>query len=505
MRILLIAPSSGRWRGVGLRKLFSGRTFRFSLLSLQSVAAETPAEHYVRIVDEQVSSIPWSERFDLVGITCMTALAPRAYEIADCFRKRGIPVVLGGMHPTLCTDEARTHADAVVAGDAEGVWQALLKDLENGELQAVYQADPNRSLAGLRPPRRDLLDPQRYAPVRAVQATRGCPHKCEFCAVSAFCHGSQRQRPVAEVVAEIRELKSRFIIFVDDNLTADRAYARRLFEALTPLRIKWITQSTLAMADDPEFVELAAQAGCKGVFVGLETFSENNLESVRKGFHRVDEYRQRIEILHRHGIAVEAGIVFGFDGDRPEIFRQTLNRLEELEVDVIQVSIFTPLPGTPRYRQMHHRLTDHSWALYDFHHVVFQPQGMSQKDLQDGHDWITREFYRPWRIARRVWRHLRRPGGLRTVTALTAINLAYYGRVIRWRIRGHNPEIKKNAPVRNLLRTLLKPASLSPTSKMASRQWHHGWRRGFAGAWRLGLGIRRERQTAEINRPSRAG
>jgi len=438
MKILLIAPASGNWRHVGRHRLFNGKTFRFSLLSLLSVAAESPPEAEIQLVDEQIDEIPWDADVDLVGITCMTAIAPRAYEIARRFRARRIPVVLGGVHPTLCPEEAIRHADAIVVGEAEGVWGNVVADALAGRLQGIYRNE-QPPLVGLKRPPRHLMSTGKYATVNAVQATRGCPHGCDFCAIAAFNNHTQRQRPVEEVVAEIKDLPSRGFMFVDDNLTADRDYAKRLFTALKPLRKRWITQSTLAIADDPQLVRLMADAGCIGIFAGLETFSGDNLGSVNKTCHRVEQYREAIQLLHRHGITVEAGIVFGFDGDGPEVFRKTLRTLDDLEVDLIQVSIFTPLPGTPRAKLLADRIFDRDWANYDFHHAVFRPAKMSPRDLQAGHDWVTWQFYRPWHILRRIWRHLRRPRAWASLPYLTALNAAYHGRTVRWHIRGWDP------------------------------------------------------------------
>jgi radical SAM superfamily enzyme YgiQ (UPF0313 family) len=459
MKLLLIAPASGRWTSVGKSRLFGGKVFRFSMLSLLSVAAETPADVNIRIIDEQIEDIPWDAKVDLVGITCMTALAPRAYEIARRFRARGVPVVLGGMHPSLCPDEAIRHADAVLAGEAEDVWARMIEDARAGRMRGVYRANGLHSLHGLRQPPRHLLQGRRYATVHAVQATRGCPHGCDFCAISAFNKKTHRHRPVVEVIAEVSSIPDQFIIFVDDNLTADLGYARELFLALIPLRKWWITQSTLALADDPELVKLAAWAGCKGVFVGLETFSDRNLGAVSKSFNRVSGYREAVRLLHRHGIAVEAGVVFGFDGDTPEVFAATLKQLDDLEIDVIQASIFTPLPGTPRYEMMKDRIVDGDWSRYDFHHVVFRPRNMSASDLQAGHDWVTYQFYRPWRIVRRMWRHVFRSGGLASLPYLAAVNIAYYGRTFRWKIRGWDPA-RRTEPARAAATTAPAPAAV---------------------------------------------
>lgn len=448
MKILLIAPSSGPWRLVGRHRFFNGKTFRFSLLSLLSVAAETPSWAEVKIVDEQLDGIPWDADVDLVGITCMTALAPRAYEIAGIFRQRGIPVVLGGMHPTFQSEEALHHADAVVAGEAEGIWGRVVEDAAAGRLSGIYRSPGPVDLAGLRPLPRHLLRGPGYATLQAVQATRGCPHHCSFCSVSAFHGGLFRKRPVEDVVAEVSELPDRFFIFVDDNLTAEKEYASALFEGLIPLRKRWMTQSTLAIAEDSELVELASRAGCMGIFAGLETFSEGNLASVEKSFNQASSYRDRVAYLHSRGIGVEAGIVFGFDGDRPDVFGQTLRLLDEIQIDLVQFSIYTPLPvgplhgsipGVRNHESIKECILDWNWSHYDFHHVVFQPRGMSAEALQAGHDWVTREFYRPWRIARRLaWRTLW-PRGIETIPYAAAMNLAYYGRVTRFGFRGWNP------------------------------------------------------------------
>ena len=448
MKILLIAPTSGRWKEAARSKLFNGKTFRFSLLSLLSLAAETPEDVKVKIVDEQIEEIPWQEPFDLVGITCMTALAPRAYEIAAEFRKKNIPVVLGGMHPTLCPEDARQHADAIVVGDAEGVWEKVIIDTKKGKLKKIYHNNRPPNLSGLKSIPRYLLDRDSYSTINAVQATRGCPNSCDFCSVSAFHKQKQRQRPVDEVITEISQIPDKFFILVDDNLTADKEYASKLFRALIPLKKFWVSQSTISIAEDRNFVNLAAESGCIGLFIGIETFSESNLNAVSKICNRVEKYREAIGLLHSNGIAVEAGIVFGFDHDQPTVFQNTLNLLDELEVDVIQASIFTPLPGTSRYANMQERIIDQNWAHYDFHSVVFQPTHMSVEDLQVGHDWAYKEFYRPWRIVRRLWQHMRRPRGFAALPYLVAVNMAYYGRVFNWYMQGFNPAPKLETTVK---------------------------------------------------------
>jgi radical SAM superfamily enzyme YgiQ (UPF0313 family) len=445
MKLLLIAPSSSKWRLVGEQSLFNGKTFRFSMLSLLSVAAATPSDVDITIVDEQIEAIDWQTPADLVGITCMTALAPRAYEIARGFRQRGIPVVLGGMHPTLCPNDAARHADAIVVGNAEGVWPRVVEDARRRRLQSIYESPASDAMMIRKQPPRQLLQTDRYATVNAVQATMGCPNQCDFCAVTAFHQGRYAQRSVKDVIEEVNTINDDFFMFVDDNLTADPDYAKRLFQALGPLKKKWVAQSTLSIAKDRDFVKQAADAGCIGIFAGLETFSPDNLTAVNKDCHRVADYQHAVKVLHDHGICVEAGIVLGFDGDDPATFGHTLKMLDRIKVDVIQVSIFTPLPGTPRYERMKARIFDTDWSHFDFHHVVFTPQRLSPEQLQAGHDWLTQQFYRPRRIARRLFRHLFRPGGLATLKYLAAINLAYFGRIWSWKIKGDNPAAKSKA------------------------------------------------------------
>lgn len=442
MKLLLIAPSSSKWRLVGEQSLFNGKTFRFSMLSLLSVAAATPPDVDITIVDEQIEAIDWHAPADLVGITCMTALAPRAYEIARRFRQRGTPVVLGGMHPTLCPEEAARNADAIVVGNAEGIWPRVVEDARRHRLRSIYESPAAGAVTVRKPPPRQLLQTERYSTVNAVQASTGCPNQCDFCAVTAFHQGRYTQRPVKDVIEEVNAIDDDFFMFVDDNLTADPEYAKSLFQALAPLKKKWVAQSTLAIARDRRFVKEAADAGCIGIFAGLETFSPDNLTAVNKDCHRVAEYQRAVKVLHDHGICVEAGIVLGFDGDDTATFEHTLKMLDRIKVDVIQVSIFTPLPGTPRFERMRTRIFDTDWSHFDFHHVVFTPHRLLPEQLQAGHDWLTRQFYRPWRIARRLWRHLFRPGGLATLKYLAAINLAYFGRIWSWKIKGHNPAAK---------------------------------------------------------------
>lgn len=427
LKILLILPAGERVRVTPGNPAVPRRAMlRFSVLPLMAVAALTPRGHEVRIVDENVEPLELGADCDLVGITFMTALAPRAYEIADHFRRRGIKVVAGGYHSTLCPEDAAPHFDAVVVGDAEGAWDRLLADFQRGEMKPVY-----RRTAGLAPesggspellhtpePRRELLShtARYYATINAVQAGRGCRHNCRYCSVTVFHRRQYRQRPVADVVAELKRLPRRFI-FVDDNIIADRAYALELFAAMIPLRKRWVSQSSILVAEDPELLQQARAAGCCGLFIGIETADESNLASMNKQFNQTQRYAARLRNIRRAGIGVVGGMIVGMDNDGPGVFEQTLNFLIRANLDAVQLNILTPLPGTPLHEDMNRaeRITDRDWSHYDYRHVVFSPARMTAEQLQAGADWIYSQFYRLDRV---LWRFAR---ALFTVGCLPAL------------------------------------------------------------------------------------
>jgi radical SAM superfamily enzyme YgiQ (UPF0313 family) len=446
MKILLIAPASGRWRGLGRSWLFNGKTFRFSMLSLLSVAALTPPRHEITLVDEQVDEIPWDGRFDLVGITVMTATAPRSYEICARFRALGVPVVLGGFHPTFNPDEALRHADAVVTGPAGDAWPALLGDVEAGTLAPRYAGNPDREIPLALPSH--LLNRSNYVSLHTCSATRGCRNTCAFCSITAFFGGRRYQRDIAEIVSHLRSFDDRFFMFIDDNLTQDRDYALRLFEAIAPLGKTWATQASIDIADDPELLDWMRRAGCVGVFVGLESFSEAALRSQQKTLKAPRLYTDAIRTIHRHGMVVEAAVIFGFDTDGPDVFETTLAMLDDVGADAMQASILTPLPGTPLFERMRPRIVDADWSHYDYKWPVFEPARMSREDLRQGLEWINKRFYAPWRIARRLGRWLTMPSGIANFYIPLGLNVAYWGRQFRFRVRGYNPARRRGMMAR---------------------------------------------------------
>jgi radical SAM superfamily enzyme YgiQ (UPF0313 family) len=432
MKFALINPTSDNWRiQPGATPGKSTQIFRFSMLSSLYVAAAVPPPFQTVIVDEEIEPIDFDVDADLFGISFMTFNAPRAYEIADELRRRGKKVVVGGYHPTLLPDEAAAHADAVCIGEAETNVPRMFADFCNGGLQKFYRG----GLADLRTlpiPDRRLIRGGLYAPVTAVQATRGCPNECRFCSISAFFEHRFRTRPVEDVLAEISPLGT-YLLFMDDNISADREYAKELFARMIPLRKRWFSQCSVSIAHDDELLDLAARSGCRGLFLGLESISDANLKGWNKGSNTARDYERAIRKIHAAGIGIIAGIVFGYDGDTRAVFPDTLDFLLRNNVDALQATIVTPFPGTPLYEEMkaQHRLTDHNWAHYDFSHVVFDPANMSPEDLRKGHDWVLGRFYSARSVSKRIAREFRylHPGTI--LKATIPLNIAYRSRLTK--------------------------------------------------------------------------
>jgi radical SAM superfamily enzyme YgiQ (UPF0313 family) len=404
LKLLLVCPAPREFRTVerGQRPPRRMKIFRFSMLSPLRVAAAAPEGVETTIVDEHVEPVDFSADADMVGISFMTYNAPRAYEIAREFRRRGKTVIFGGYHPTLAPGEAAEHCDAVCVGEAEANLPQMMEDFKSGRLARFYSKRSER--LRLRPVPLNLIDKRKYIVSSVVQATRGCPNRCDFCSVSAFHRGCFQSLPVEDVVAEVSAIRERTILFMDDNLIADMAHARSLLKALVPLGKRWYTQVGVKAAQDPEFLALLRKSGCRGVFVGFESISQPSLEGVHKSFHHAASYEEAVRRFHAHGIAVYAAFVLGFDQDRPETFQETARFLKRARVDALQLTVLTPFPGTPLFEKLDRegRIFDRDWEHYDMGHVVFQPEHMSAEELKAGHDGILAEFYSWPAILRRL-------------------------------------------------------------------------------------------------------
>ena len=381
------------------------KTIWFARLTLTTLAALTPPDIEVKITDENVEPIDFEEDVDLVGVTGMVMHASRTYQIAHRFRQRGIPVVMGGPHASSLPLEAKEHVDAVVIGEAENVWEGLIKDLENRCLKPFYKADTFCSMERIPSPRLDLLRKDAYMTVNCVQTTRGCPHQCDFCHVTHFFGKTYRCRPVNEVIEEVKRLEGDFLVFIDDNITGNRHYAKELFTRLKPLKKKWASQASMTLTRDPELLRLAAESGCVSLFIGVESLSSENLKDVNKAFNQAHRFEEAMKALHDHDIMVLAGFIFGLDNDDEGVFERTLRFCERNRIELPTFFVLTPLPGTPVFQRMESegRLLHKDWSQYNGATVNFKPKLMTEETLQRGFNWVLKETYSWNSIIKRVF------------------------------------------------------------------------------------------------------
>ena len=386
-RLLIVSPAwcQGWWRG--------GKVLA-PPLSLPLLAGLTPRDIDVQLIDENVERLDPDTPADWVALTVPTASAPRAYEMAAGFRDRGIPVIMGGIHPTVLPDEAALHADAVVVGEAEPVWREVIGDLTAGRLKPRYQAEDYHDMAGLPRPRRELLRTDRYLTINVVQTARGCPHACTFCTVSSIFGRSYRFRPIPEVVEEVRGLGG-WIGFVDDNIVGNHRRAKELFEALIPLKLRWVSQGDLTMSKDPELLALAKRSGCQAMYIGLESVSEENLRATHKTANLNCDMGEAIGKIHKAGIEIIGSFVLGLDGDDPSVFARTAAFARRHKLVAAQFSALTPFPGTVTNRELEAegRIEDRDWSHYTMSNVVFRPRQMTALQLREGQVETYRRFY----------------------------------------------------------------------------------------------------------------
>ncbi len=404
LRIALLCPRGPlyRHRG-GIWK----KTMRYAPLTLTTLASLVPPEipAGITLLDEGVDEIASGKlEADLVGITAITGTAPRAYELAREFRARGIPVVLGGVHPTLMPQEAIQHADSIVVGYAEESWPQLLRDFVAGRMQRRYDQSPQLKLDNLPFPRRDLYKTGMVNVADTIEATRGCIFQCDFCVVPSAWGTRPLQKPVGDVIADLRQLGARRAIFLDLNLIANLPYARELFTAMIPLNLRWAGLVTTTIAWDEELLDLAARSGCRGLLIGFESLDQKALDESKKGFNMRQDYRLVVDRIHDRGIAIMGCFVFGFDADTLETFDRTVDFVMESRMDLPRYAIAVPFPATGLYRRLkaENRILTDDWSLYDGQHVVFEPANMSPDQLlrHTGRAWKKTYEYKS--IARRV-------------------------------------------------------------------------------------------------------
>jgi radical SAM superfamily enzyme YgiQ (UPF0313 family) len=425
MRLLLINPSNPLASIVNVGESRWNRYRVWQPLSLLTLAGLTPAEWEIAIVDENLGAPDYSAmpRPDLVGVTAFTSQAGRAYAVAANFRRLGVPVVMGGIHATMCLDEVKTRVDSVVTGEADGIWPQVLDDVRLGRLQPRYDGGLVR-IEDTRPARHDLL-PEQYA-FGAIQTTRGCPLNCTFCSVTSFNGASYRQRPIADVIREFQLIPEKRVLLVDDNLVGTRidhiGRAKALFRAMAQanLRKQWVAQATINFADDEELLDLAAKAGCKGVFIGFETPTSEGLRELGKKFNLVKgrDFRASVARIHRHGMLVVGSFIIGLDADGPGIGRRIAAAATHYGIDNLNTLFLTPLPGTQLWDKMSegNRIAvdefPADWKYFTLTFPVARHPSLSLDDIIAEMDRCGRSFYSIFRIMRRLGASLWQRRGL---------------------------------------------------------------------------------------------
>jgi radical SAM superfamily enzyme YgiQ (UPF0313 family) len=383
VRLTLIHPAIGRLRGQPYI-----RAWQMEPLAPAVLAGLTPKDVWVRFYDDRLEAIPYDQQTDLVAISVETYTARRAYQIASHFRQRGVPVVMGGFHATLCPDEVRCFADAVVVGEAEALWPELIDDFRSGRLKPVYQTQGRPSLGNSRP-LRSLYRNKNYLNMGLVEAGRGCHFKCEFCAIQAYFKNTQTRRPIDDILADIRENPKPLYFFVDDNITSNMRQAKEFFRALAPLNIRWVSQASINAAHDEEFLELIKASGCQMLLIGFETLNTKTLKSMDKEFNTMrGGYEVSLANFRRHGIRLYPTFVLGYDEDTAETIQETLEFAMRHRFYLTAFNHLTPFPGTPLYARLEAegRLLYPRWWLdpnYRYGMAPFRSKNLAPHELDN--------------------------------------------------------------------------------------------------------------------------
>lgn len=400
-KVLLIFP---REKGI---KFSNDTLYPFPMLGLTLLASNFPKNYEVKIINEAIEKVDFDSEVDLVGITGLTCVIQRAYAVADRFRERGVKVILGGVHPSLLPEEAKEHADAVFIGEAEGGLEELLKDFEAGRLKPIYKNQSWSDLKGMPIPRRDLLGKQ-YSPIfKAIETTRGCPNRCEFCSVPTINGKRYRLRPLQEVDQELSSIvkkKGEYLFVADDNVTAQEDYALDLFEIFKRHQVKWMGFATVHVAKNERLLKKARESGCISLFIGFESLLQENLDGASKRFVNSKELFDLVRTIQHHQIGIHGSFIFGFDGDDPAVFKKTVEFVQKSNMELPTFSILTPFPGTPLLRRLEEegRIIDRDWSHYDMSHVVFKPRKMTAQELQEGYLWAQKYTCAPRSILKRL-------------------------------------------------------------------------------------------------------
>lgn len=401
MRLTLVHPSIGHRTG---EKYI--RTWQMEPLAPAALAGLTPKDVEVRFHDDRMEAIPFDEPTDLVAISVETYTARRAYEIASEYRRRKVPVVMGGFHATLVPDEVGQYAESVVIGEAEGVWAEVIDDARHGTLKPVYRTAKRPPLAGMFPDR-SIFRGKRYLPLGLIEAGRGCHFKCDFCAIQAYFGSTQTRRPAEDVCDEIKRMKKPLYFFVDDNITSNLEQAKELYRRLAPLKIRWVSQASINVAYDEKLLQLLAASGCQGLLIGFESLNPENLRQMHKSFNTMGGgYEAALRNLRRYGIRLYVTFIVGYDGDSPASVQEVVSFAERHKFYIVAFNHLTPFPGTPLYDRLQREgrlLFDRWWLDPDYRYgmVPFTPQGMTADEVKEGCISARKEFYSLQSIWRR--------------------------------------------------------------------------------------------------------
>lgn len=401
MRLTIIHPCIGRKKG---HKYIRG--WQMEPLAPAVLASLTPSDVEVKFYDDRMEPIPYEEPTDLVAISVETYTARRAYQIASTYRRRGVPVVMGGFHATLIPEEVSQYAEAIVIGEAENLWQQVIKDFRAGGMRRTYESAGRPSLQHVRPDR-SIFKGKRYLPIGLVEAGRGCHLKCEFCAIQSFFGSTQTRRSIEDIVNEVGQIQKPLIFFVDDNFTSNMDEAKELMRSLIPLKIKWVSQASIHSAHDEEFLRLARESGCQGLLIGFETLNPKNLKRMGKTFNMMNGgYENALANLRKYGIRLYATFMLGYDEDDENTFEETVRFAKRSKFFMVSFNHVTPFPGTPLYERlkMEKRLLYDSWWLdpdYSYGMVPFTPKRMPSKMVQEGCVKARKSFYSLSSILRR--------------------------------------------------------------------------------------------------------
>jgi len=393
VRLTIIHPCIGR--RVGQPYI---RTWQMEPLAPATIAGLTPPDVEVRFYDDRMEQIPFNEPTDLVALSVETYTAKRSYQIASEYRRRGVPVVMGGFHPTLVPEETSDYAESIIVGEAEGLWPRVVEDFRAGRLRRVYKQSRRPALCGLRPDR-SIFAGKRYLPVGLVEAGRGCHFRCEFCAIQSYFGSTQTRRPVEEIIEEIRRVRKPLIFFVDDNITSNMEQAKEFFRALAPLKIRWVSQASINAAHDEEFLQLIKASGCQGLLIGFESLNPENLRKMHKSFNTMKGgYEKALENLRRHGIRLYVTFILGYDDDHGDTLAETLEFAMRHKFYIVAFNHLTPFPGTPLYDRLERegRLLYDKWWLhpdYRYGMVPFAPKGLSAEMVKQRCIEARQHFY----------------------------------------------------------------------------------------------------------------